>query len=126
MTRQLRQGAGWRLGWDPVATEFQGLVGSADWAVELTGPEFEAFCHLMLQLAETLKAMREELMEEEAIACEAANEHLWMEVRGVPQAYHLSFIVLQGRRAEGEWPPAATMALLEAIHTLKLELGMPS
>ena len=61
-----------------------------------------------------------ELMEEEAIACEASTEFLWMQVRGDPHSYGLSFILLQGRRAEGEWTPAATAALLQAVQTLEV------
>ena len=118
MARQLKQGQGWRLGWDPDASTFQGLVGATVWAVELTGPEFEDFCRLSQQLAETMTQMSEELMDEEAIACEASSHLIWLEVRGYPHTYGLIFILLGGRRAEGEWDASATAELIQAIQTL--------
>jgi Domain of unknown function (DUF1818). len=41
--RILKTGTGWRLGWNPQATEFQGLVGGDTWAMELTQAEFDDF-----------------------------------------------------------------------------------
>ena len=120
MMRRLKQGEGWRLGWDPNALEFQGLVGTTDWAVELTESEFEDFCRLLLQLADTITEVSAELMAEETISCEASSEWIWMQVRGYPHAYGLSMILLTGRRAEGEWSSTATTALLQAVQTLEV------
>ncbi len=120
MAQQLRQGKGWRLGWNPDAETFHGLVGGTVWAVELTGPEFEHFCRLSLQLAETLHQISDELMDEEAIACEASSELIWMEIRGYAHTYSMSFILLSGRRAEGEWHPLATAELMQAVQTLQV------
>ncbi len=110
----LKQGEGWRLGWDPTATEFVGLVGTEDWAIELTAAEFQDFCRLLQQLAETMAAMALELMPDERITCEAESERLWLAVEGYPHAYRLSLILHCGRRAEGNWPPAAVPSLLAA------------
>jgi Domain of unknown function (DUF1818) len=120
MARQLRSGSGWRVGWDPEAVSFQALLGADDWAVELTQTEFDEFCRFAQQLTETLEQMRSELMDEEAIACEASSELLWMEVRGLPDAYGLSFILLTGRRAEGSWSVAATKEVLQAIQMVQV------
>jgi Domain of unknown function (DUF1818) len=120
MTRQLRSGAGWRVGWDPEAPSFQALVGADDWAVELTQAEFDTFCRFALQLSEAIEQMRSELMEEEAIACEASSDQLWMEVRGYSDAYQLSFIVLTGRRAEGCWTAEATKEVLRVVQMVKV------
>ena len=108
------------MGWDPDAQMFQGLVGGAEWAVELTAPEFADFCRLSQQLVEAIHQIRDELMEEEAIACEASSELIWMEVRGDADTYGLSFIVLSGRRAEGAWDAAATAELMQAVQTLRV------
>lgn len=113
----LKQGDGWRLGWDPTALEFTGLVGTEDWAIELTAAEFADFCRLFQQLAETMAQMALELMPEEQITCEAESEWLWLEVAGYPHAYRLSLILHSGRRAEGSWPPTAVPGLLAATQT---------
>ncbi|HEY9696460.1 MAG TPA: DUF1818 family protein [Trichocoleus sp.] len=118
--RQLKSGEGWRLGWDADASEFQGLVGGTDWAIELTAAELEDFCRLALQLAETMNQMSQELMAEERLQCEAESARLWLEVEGFPHAYQLRFILLTGRRAEGNWTEAAVPALLQAIQTLQV------
>jgi hypothetical protein len=120
MARQLRSGPGWRVGWDASALAFQALVGADDWAVELTQAEFDEFCRFAIQLSDAIEQMRSELMEEEAIACEASSDRLWMEVRGYPDAYQLSFIVLTGRRAEGYWSIEATKEVLRAVQMVQV------
>jgi hypothetical protein len=120
MARQLRSGPGWRVGWDGSALAFQALVGADDWAVELTQAEFDEFCRFAIQLSDAIKQMRPELMEEEAIACEASSDRLWMEVRGYPDAYQLSFIALTGRRAEGCWSVEATKEVLRAVQMVQV------
>ncbi len=120
MARQLRSGVGWRVGWEPEALTFQALVGADDWAVELTQTEFDDFCRFALQLSEAIEQMRSELMEEEAIACEASSDHLWMEVRGYCDAYQLSFVVLTGRRAEGCWSIEATKEILRVVQMVQV------
>lgn len=120
MARQLKSGEGWRLGWDPEQPIFQGLVGTETWAIELTAVEFEDFCRLTLQLAETMRQMQAELMEEERISCEAESDLIWMEAEGFPAAYRLRLILLSGRRAEAEWSEAAVMGLVQATQTLSV------
>lgn len=120
MGRQLKQGRGWRVGWDSEAPVFQGLVGDEHWALELTGPEFEDFCRLLLQLKETIVAMEAELMATEAIACEAESELVWMQVEGYPHAYDLSFILQRGRSGEGHWPATVVPALVQAVQIIKV------
>ncbi len=120
MARFLREGTGWRLGWNPDAALFQGLVGGDRWAVELTAAEFEDFCRGAQTLATSLAAIAAELMDEERVACEQETERVWMEAEGFPQSFSLRFILLTGRNVEGEWPPAATQELLQAIPHLQL------
>lgn len=116
--RKLQQGEGWRLGWDESAVTFAALVGGADWAIELTRAEFTDFSRLLLQLVSSVEQMQAELMAEEAIACEAQGEYLWMEVRGYPQQLELNFILLQGRRGEGHWPATVVPHLLQALQAV--------
>ncbi len=119
MGRQLKSGPGWRLGWDDSDSDFNGLVGGDVWAIELTSKEFNHFCQLLEQLVQTMSQMRTELMDEEAITCEASSELIWMEVRGYPQTYSLGFILLTGRRAEGQWPSTIAPKLIQAAQVLK-------
>jgi Domain of unknown function (DUF1818) len=120
MARQLKSGAGWRLGWDGETDVFQGLVGGDEWAIELTEAELDDFCRLATQLAETMVQMRQELMEEERISCEAESELLWLEAEGYPHAYSLRFMVLTGRRGEGCWGEAVVPELIRATQSLKV------
>lgn len=120
MERLVKQGAGWRLGWNPEASDYQGLVGGDDWAIELTGAELDDFCRLLAQLAQTMSQMASELMDEEKIACEAESDLLWMEVEGYPSAYSLCFILNTGRRGEGNWLTDAVPGLVQATQSLKV------
>jgi Domain of unknown function (DUF1818) len=120
MTRQLRSGTGWRLGWDNEPIAFPGLVGGDEWAIEVTAAELEDFCHLAAQLAETMRQMSQELMDKERISCEVESDRLWLEAEGYPHAYDLRLIVLTGRRGEGFWEAAAVPELLRAMQVLKV------
>ena len=118
--RLLKSGNGWRIGWNPSAREYPGLVGAETWAVELTEPELNDFCRLLAQLTDTMSEMAGELMAEERIACEAESELLWLEVEGFPHSYSLHLILNQGRRCEGNWDSEAAAELAQAAQMLKL------
>ncbi len=120
MERLVKQGTGWRLGWNPEVVDYQGLVGGDDWAIELTGAELDDFCRLLAQLAQTMSQMASELMDEERIACEAESDLLWLEVEGYPSAYSLHFILNTGRRCEGNWLAEAVPGLIQATESLKV------
>ncbi|MBW4554853.1 MAG: DUF1818 family protein [Trichormus sp. ATA11-4-KO1] len=120
MERLLKSGLGWRIGWNPHALEFKGLVGTDDWAIELTEAELNDFCRLLTQLADTMKQLATELMDEEKIACEAESDLLWMEVEGYPHAYNLRLILNTGRCAEGKWNASAVEGLLHGAGMLKV------
>ncbi len=120
MERLLKNGLGWRIGWNPSASEFKGLVGTDDWAIELTEPELNDFCRLLAQLADTMKQLADELMDEEKIACEAESDLLWMEVEGYPHAYCLRLILKTGRCVEGKWEISAVQALQQAAGLLRV------
>ncbi|AFZ50574.1 DUF1818 family protein [Dactylococcopsis salina] len=115
MDRILKKGEGWRLGWNPYATTYKGLVGNEDWAIELSETEFKDFCRLLLQLATTMEQMAQELVSEERIAGEAESEVVWLEVEGYPQAFSLRMILQTGRCGEGNWSVTGTQNLIEAV-----------
>jgi hypothetical protein len=118
--RYVKEGNGWRLGWDENANTFQGLLAGENWAVELTASEFKEFCQLAQQLARTMETMASELMDEEQIACEAESDLIWLEAEGFPEAYSLRFILQKGRRCEGQWNAQATVDVISAITALTL------
>ncbi|MGK7876635.1 MAG: DUF1818 family protein [Xenococcaceae cyanobacterium] len=120
MERLIKSGPGWRIGWNPEAEEYKGLVGGDAWAIELTEAELNDFCRLLEQLVQTMSQMAEELMDEERIACEAESNLLWMEVEGYPHAYSLRLILNQGRRCEGNWPEAVVSKLAQGAQMLKV------
>lgn len=119
MDRQLKEGNGWRLGLQPNAA-FSTLLGTNEWAVELTAAEFADFRRLLLQLVDSITQLQDQLMAEETIACEASSDLVWLEVQGYPQQFSLSFILLNGRRAEGSWSTQSTAELVGAIQTIEV------
>jgi hypothetical protein len=116
----MKEGQGWRVGWDPSAPIYKGLLGGEDWALELTAEEFQVFCRLAQQLASTMEAMATELMDEERIACEAESHGIWLEAEGFPHQYSLRFMLKTGRRAEGTWPEPVVEELLKGLNGLML------
>ena len=120
MKRLIKSGAGWRIGWDPNASEFTGLVGGDEWALELSEAELSDFCRLLAQLAETMNQMTSELMEEERVSCELESSLLWMEAEGYPHAYGLRLILNTGRRGEASWTASAVPGLIQATQMLKV------
>jgi hypothetical protein len=121
--RLIKRGDGWQIGWDAGASEFCGLVGNDRWAFELTRSELDDFCRLVDQLAETLRAIAAELMDEERIACEAETETLWLEAEGFPDRYTLHLIVRTGRRSEAHWDETAARELTAAARTIRVFTG---
>ncbi|MEL6160117.1 MAG: DUF1818 family protein [Cyanobacteria bacterium J06623_5] len=124
MPRKLLSGQGWRLGWDPEAEQFCGLLGGECWAVELTAVELRDFCNAAQSLGRTMAAMSEQLMAEERLTCEQETETVWLEAEGLPSQYSLRFILLTGRRGEGEWPATALPGLLEAAEKTINQLSL--
>jgi hypothetical protein len=118
--RYTKEGHGWRLGWDAAVPPYPGLLGGADWALELTAVEFQDFCRLAQQLVDTLGQMASELMDDERITCEAESDVIWLEVEGFPQAYTLRFILTTGRQCEGQWPEATAGEFMAALVGLTL------
>jgi hypothetical protein len=120
MERIVKSGWGWRIGWNPQAVEFTGLLGNDDWAMELTQAELTDFCRLLTELANSMEAIASELMESEKITCEAETNLLWMEVAGYPHAYSLRLILNSGRRSEAYWCESVVPELLQAVRSLQV------
>ncbi len=119
MIKQVESGEGWRVGWNSAAEEFCGLVAGKGWAVELTAAEFSDFCRVARQLGSTMADMSEHLMDEERLTCQQETETIWMEAEGDSGEYSLRFILLSGRRAEGEWPSVVVPTVLKALAQLE-------
>ena len=118
MERVIKSGVGWRIGWNPNAALYKGLVGAEDWAIELTQPELDDFCRLSQQLVETIDQLACELMDEEKIAIDTESERIWLGVEGYPHAYTLRLILNTGRCAEISWSSDAVPGLVAAAQTL--------
>jgi hypothetical protein len=118
MEKILKYGSGWRLGWNPTAAVYKGLIGGDDWAIELTEAEWQDLRRLLSQLTATMATIATELMDEESIACEAESELLWVEADGFPDHYSLRLILYQGRGCEGNWSANALPELLAAWDNL--------
>ena len=120
MERVVKQGQGWRLGWNPAAPKYKGLIGGEHWAIELTEAELNDFCRLVVQLSDTMHQMAAELMPEEAIACEVESDLLWLEAQGYPDRYSLQCIIFSDRQAEGFWFATAVPELTHAAQMLQV------
>ena len=120
MTAMLKEGTGWRLGWDDERDIFKALVGGEHWALELTSDEFEDLRRLASQLAETMATMAAELMPDERITCEQETSLLWMEADGFSHSYSLRFILLSGRGGEGTWPATIVPILLDGLDRINV------
>jgi hypothetical protein len=119
MSPLLKQGSGWRVGWNPKAPKFKALIGNDDWAIELTAAELEDLQRLADQLHRTLQQTAQELMPEEQITCEAESDLLWLAFEGYPDAYCLRLILNSvDRSAEAYWPASVVPELLQAIQAL--------
>lgn len=118
MEKILKEGDGWRIGRNPMAETYRGLIGGRDWAIELTEEEWNDLRRLFKQVSGAMVAIAEELVEEERIACEAESDRLWLEAEGFPNAYSLRLLVHGGRRCEGYWSAEAVPELLRAIEQL--------
>ncbi len=118
MQKVLKSGASWRIGWNP-ANANPGLIGSDDWAFELTAAEFADFDRLLKQLVASMRSIQAELMDEEKIACEAESDLVWMEVSGTASEYSLRLILNTGRSCEGNWSADSVPHLVAAANSLK-------
>jgi Domain of unknown function (DUF1818) len=122
MGKVLKSGTGWRLGWRDLSSgsHYPGLVGSDDWAIEITANEMADFCRLVQQLSRTMAQMTNELMADEKIDCEAESDLLWLQASGYPHSYSLRLLLNSGRKAEGNWATTAVSGLIAATATLGL------
>ncbi|MEM9808447.1 MAG: DUF1818 family protein [Cyanobacteria bacterium P01_D01_bin.56] len=120
MTALLKEGSGWRVGWDKERPTFKALVAGQYWALELTQDEFDSMRSLAKQLAETMAAMAAELMPDEQITLEQENRFLWMEADGFFHRYSLRFILLTGRGGEGGWPASVIPELLYGLEHINV------
>ena len=118
MERFIRSGDGWRIGWHPHGAKYQGLVGTEDWAIELSQAELKDFYRILNQLVETMSQMSAELMDEEKISCEAETDLLWMEVEGYYDSYSLRLILNCDRRCEVSWGEGIAPKIIEAFKAI--------
>ncbi|MGD1849237.1 MAG: DUF1818 family protein [Cyanophyceae cyanobacterium] len=118
MGRILKQGDGWRLGWNPDSEDFPGLIGAEGWALELTWAEWDEFQRLLVSLTEAVAAIASELMDGEKVACEMEGELLWLGAEGYAQHYDVRIVLSSGRRAEGSWAAGAIASMVQTLPTL--------
>lgn len=118
MSRLLKKGRGWRVGWNAEKKIYQGLIGNESWAIELTAIELREFYRLLRQLTDTMAQIATELMDEEKIAIEAESDLMWLEVEGYPNSYSLRLILHQDRRCEGNWEAGVAPELVLVIQRI--------
>jgi len=115
LTKEIKSGDGWRIGWRFDQTEFCGLLAGQSWSFEVTSAELHAINRLAQQLAAMMTAMTAELSDEEKIRCEAAADGVRLEVFGFPDAYSLQVQLLTMRHCEGIWHDEVVSEVLAAL-----------
>jgi hypothetical protein len=118
MSRLLKKGQGWRVGWNSEGKTYQGLIGSESWAIELTAKEFQEFYRLLRQLTDSIDLIATELMDEEKITIEAESDLMWLEVEGFFDCYSLRLILHQNRCCEGNWSVGIAPELVLAMQRI--------
>lgn len=124
---QVHQGPGWRFAVDPSRDPYPVLVGTDDWAVELTAAEASALRGSALRLVSELETLSDQLMPEEQISLELDCDLVWVELEGRPGELSLRFVLQPlastggGRGVEGRWTVPATAALLAVLAQHHLE-----
>ena len=114
----LKSGKGWRVGWNPSAPIYKGLIGADDWAMELTEAEMHDFIRLLLQINQAIIDIHQHLMEEEKIICEVESEKIWLSAEGYPDNYSLRIILSQQRSCEGTWSENVISSIITATQSL--------
>ena len=114
----LKSGKGWRVGWNPNALVYKGLIGADDWAMELTESEMHDFIRLLLQINQAIIDIHPHLMEKETIVCEVESDLIWLSAEGYPYNYSLRIILSQQRGCEGTWSENVINSLIMATQSL--------
>ena len=95
------------------------LIGVNNWAVELSGDEFESLCQLLIKIDKQFNSMKGELLEEELINFEIEKSPWYIELEGNKKQWNLSIILESKndtRSFEMYWPiPIAQTLLFEII-----------
>ena len=95
------------------------LIGVNNWAVELSGDEFESLCQLLIKIDKQFNSMKGELLEEELINFEIEKSPWYIELEGNKKQWNLSIILESKndtRSFEMYWPiPIAQTLLNETI-----------
>jgi len=95
------------------------LIGVNNWAVELSGDEFESLCQLLIKIDKQFNSIKGELLEEELINFEIEKSPWYIELEGNKKQWNLSIIFEttdNTRSFEMYWPiPIAQTLLFEII-----------
>lgn len=122
---ELREGAGWRLVWDP-ARPWPILIGGQDWAAELSCQEALLLLEGASRLQQQRGALLDQLLDDESLELEWESGPLWLALEGDRRQWSLRFVLQPDggqRGVEGAWGPGASAALAAALQALAGELG---
>ncbi len=109
------KGEGWRIGYRPQQQPYPALVGSDQWALELTETEWQDFCLGLQELEHSSQAAQDHLVEEEALTLEYHSDHLTLIATGVPPQFSLFLQLHTGRGGEGFWAAGVFFQLKRAV-----------
>ena len=116
----IKKGKGWRIGWKANAPVYKGLIGSDEWAFELTEPEMQDFIRLLLRINQAIIDLDQYLMEEEILTCEVESDLMWLGAKGYSDNYSLRLILSQPRSCEGNWSGSVINSLITATQSLDI------
>ena len=117
----INKGKGWRIGWRADAPVYKGLIGTDNWAIELTKEEMQDFASLLIKINQVMIDMSEHLMDEEKITCELDTDLLWLEASGFPHEYSLTVIFSQQRSCEVSFPADVIPSFINTVQSLNFD-----
>ncbi|NJK64389.1 MAG: DUF1818 family protein [Synechococcaceae cyanobacterium SM2_3_1] len=117
------KGEGWRIGYQPQQQPYSALVGSDQWALELTEREWQDFCLGLQHLEQGCKAAQDHLVDEEVLTLEYHSDHLTLIATGVPPQFSLFLQLHTGRGGEGFWAEGVFLHLKRAVQAHMKELS---
>ena len=116
-----KEGAGWRLAWDPSRSKYPFLVGGEGWAFELTDNEWKIFVELVLDLLKEHEQIKKQLMTDEKISLEIERHFCWGCLDGDKDQWSLQILWYSEkfdlRAMEFSWPSPIAM---EVVHSMRI------
>ena len=117
-----KEGPGWRIIRDSSRDTFSTLIGGENWAIELNNSEWENLVHVVINLSDQYKSVKDQLMGDEDITLELERSPWLAILKGDQFGWNLKLILstsgLLNRGAEIYWPRNVTNNVANAMRSM--------